>query len=68
MIVRARVITIRAPAAAATGEERLNCHPTRANAVTWGVFPGREVIQPTVVDPVSFRSWKDEAFALWVMG
>lgn len=36
------------------------------NAVTWGVFPGREIIQPTVVDPVSFRAWKDEAFGLWV--
>ncbi|CAB3379925.1 Hypothetical predicted protein [Cloeon dipterum] len=34
-------------------------------AVTWGVFPGREIIQPTVVDPVSFNVWKDEAFALW---
>ncbi len=34
-------------------------------AVTWGVFPGREVLQPTVVDPVSFKVWKDEAFALW---
>uniref|UniRef100_A0A8C4Q542 Methylenetetrahydrofolate reductase (NAD(P)H) n=1 Tax=Eptatretus burgeri TaxID=7764 RepID=A0A8C4Q542_EPTBU len=34
-------------------------------AVTWGVFPGSEVIQPTVVDPVSFTYWKDEAFALW---
>jgi methylenetetrahydrofolate reductase (NADPH) len=34
-------------------------------AVTWGVFPGSEIIQPTVVDPVSFRVWKDEAFSLW---
>ena len=34
------------------------------NAVTWGVFPGREIIQPTVVDPHSFRTWKDEAFNL----
>lgn len=34
-------------------------------AVTWGVFPGKEIIQPTVVDPVSFQIWKDEAFALW---
>jgi methylenetetrahydrofolate reductase (NADPH) len=33
--------------------------------VTWGVFPGREIIQPTVVDPESFLVWKDEAFALW---
>ena len=34
-------------------------------AVTWGVFPGREVIQPTVADPVSFVAWKQEAFELW---
>ncbi|CAB3991290.1 methylenetetrahydrofolate reductase-like isoform X1, partial [Paramuricea clavata] len=27
-------------------------------AVTWGVFPGKEIIQPTVVDPVSFQIWK----------
>eukprot|EP00472_Partenskyella_glossopodia_P006064 CAMPEP_0197514996 /NCGR_PEP_ID=MMETSP1318-20131121/261_1 /TAXON_ID=552666 /ORGANISM="Partenskyella glossopodia, Strain RCC365" /LENGTH=635 /DNA_ID=CAMNT_0043063239 /DNA_START=81 /DNA_END=1988 /DNA_ORIENTATION=+ len=38
---------------------------TAVNAVTWGVFPGREIIQPTVVDMGSFRVWKDEAFALW---
>jgi methylenetetrahydrofolate reductase (NADPH) len=35
------------------------------NAVTWGVFPNSEVLQPTVVDPTSFVVWKDEAFALW---
>jgi len=34
-------------------------------AVTWGVFPGTEIKQPTVVDPEVFRIWKDEAFALW---
>jgi len=34
-------------------------------AVTWGVFPGNEVKQPTVVDPEVFVIWKDEAFALW---
>jgi methylenetetrahydrofolate reductase (NADPH) len=28
------------------------------NAVTWGVFPGKEIVQPTVVDPLSFLSWK----------
>ena len=27
-------------------------------AVTWGVFPGKEIVQPTVVDPISFESWK----------
>eukprot|EP00761_Pharyngomonas_kirbyi_P012704 gb/GECH01012731.1/.p1 GENE.gb/GECH01012731.1/~~gb/GECH01012731.1/.p1 ORF type:complete len:588 (+),score=147.24 gb/GECH01012731.1/:1-1764(+) len=40
-----------------------NAH--QVNAVTWGIFPGREVIQPTVVDLESFSVWKDEAFALW---
>jgi methylenetetrahydrofolate reductase (NADPH) len=35
------------------------------NAVTWGVFPGKEIIQPTVVDIESFMIWKDEAFELW---
>lgn len=34
-------------------------------AVTWGVFPGKEIAQPTVVDPISFEFWKDEAFDLW---
>ena len=27
-------------------------------AVTWGVFPGKEIMQPTVVDPISFNFWK----------
>ncbi len=34
-------------------------------AVTWGVFPDREILQPTVVDIKTFAIWKDEAFALW---
>eukprot|EP00163_Fabomonas_tropica_P007578 TRINITY_DN1729_c2_g6_i2.p1 TRINITY_DN1729_c2_g6~~TRINITY_DN1729_c2_g6_i2.p1 ORF type:complete len:595 (+),score=196.83 TRINITY_DN1729_c2_g6_i2:46-1830(+) len=45
------------------GEE---CGETeRTTAVTWGVFPNSEILQPTVVDPNAFRVWKDEAFALW---
>ena len=28
------------------------------NAVTWGVFPGKEIVQPTVVEAVSFMAWK----------
>jgi methylenetetrahydrofolate reductase (NADPH) len=43
-----------------------NCCKTRSIAVTWGVFPGTEIVQPTVVDPKSFKVWKDEAFALWM--
>lgn len=37
------------------------------NAVTWGVFPDREVIQPTVMAPAAFvGAWREEAFALWL--
>jgi methylenetetrahydrofolate reductase (NADPH) len=47
-------------------EVRTNANdPQAVNAVTWGVFPGSEVLQPTVVDPASFAVWKDEAFAIW---
>ncbi|KAK7199916.1 Methylenetetrahydrofolate reductase [Novymonas esmeraldas] len=38
---------------------------TGVTAVTWGVFPGREVIQPTIVSVDSFRAWVGEAFDLW---
>ena len=31
------------------------------NAVTWGVFPNREIVQPTVVDVDSFGVWKVSA-------
>lgn len=37
----------------------------RSNAVTWGVFPGKEIIQPTVIEKVSFLAWRDEAFEIW---
>ena len=47
------------------GETRSNIGPSNVNVVTWGVFPGKEVIQPTVVDPVGFMVWKDEAFQTW---
>jgi len=46
--------------------DKTNCDTIEPVAVTWGVFPGREIVHPTVVDPVSFRVWKDEAFALWL--
>jgi len=38
---------------------------SHVSAVTWGVFPGKEILQPTAVDTESFLVWKDEAFALW---
>jgi len=34
--------------------------------VTWGVFPGKQILQPTIVDPVSLKAWKIEAFNLWL--
>merc|ERR550514_1737727 len=49
----------------AKGEVKTNVKGASVNAVTWGVFPGQEIIQPTVVDYQSFMAWKDEAFALW---
>ncbi|KAL5549748.1 hypothetical protein UlMin_004979, partial [Ulmus minor] len=45
-----------------------NISETNVIAVTWGVFPRREIIQPTVVDPASFLMWKDEAFEIWSRG
>ncbi|KAF8817427.1 methylenetetrahydrofolate reduct [Phlegmacium glaucopus] len=46
------------------GDLRTNTHSEGPNAVTWGVFPGKEIIQPTIVEAVSFMAWKDEAFEL----
>lgn len=47
------------------GNEITNLKGPVVNAVTWGVFPGKEIQQPTVVDTSSFKIWKEEAFALW---
>ncbi|KAH8891299.1 methylenetetrahydrofolate reductase 2 [Thozetella sp. PMI_491] len=35
------------------------------NAVTWGVFPGKEIVTPTIIEEVSFRAWSEEAFSIW---
>lgn len=35
------------------------------NAVTWGVFPGKEIVTPTIIEEVSFRAWSEEAFKIW---
>ncbi|KAL2109196.1 hypothetical protein VUR80DRAFT_2815 [Thermomyces stellatus] len=39
--------------------------PPATNAVTWGVFPGKEIITPTIIEEVSFRAWSEEAFGIW---
>ncbi|KAJ1955127.1 methylenetetrahydrofolate reductase 1 [Dispira parvispora] len=35
------------------------------NALTWGIFPGKEVVQAALVDRAGFLAWKDEAFDIW---
>jgi methylenetetrahydrofolate reductase (NADPH) len=45
------------------GELRTNTHDS-PNALTWGIFAGREIIQPTIVETISFLAWKDEAYRL----
>lgn len=47
------------------GSNWTNCDAHQPVAVTWGVFRGKEIIQPTVVDPEAFQVWKEEAFSLW---
>ena len=46
------------------GELKTNAPSEGPNAVTWGVFPGKEIVQPTIVETISFLAWKDEAFRL----
>ena len=49
-----------------TGKIISNLSEKNVNAVTWGVFPGQDILQPTIVDARSFLIWKDEAFDLWI--
>ncbi|KAI0157537.1 methylenetetrahydrofolate reductase 2 [Xylariaceae sp. FL1272] len=35
------------------------------NAVTWGVFPAKEILTPTIIEEVSFRAWAEEAFGIF---
>ncbi|KAI9934758.1 hypothetical protein ASPWEDRAFT_175485 [Aspergillus wentii DTO 134E9] len=45
------------------GELKTNTEDS-PNALTWGIFAGREIIQPTIVETISFLAWKDEAYRL----
>lgn len=47
------------------GELKTSMQDTERNAVTWGVFPGQEIIQSTIIEEESFLTWKDEAFSIW---
>ena len=44
------------------GESFSNVSNVDVNAVTWGVFPAQEIMQPTVVDHQSFELWVKEFF------
>jgi len=44
---------------------KTNMEKGDANAVTWGVFPGREIVTTTLIEEVSFKTWKEEAFSIW---
>lgn len=35
------------------------------NPVTWGTFPGKEIVTPTIIEGVSFKAWLEEAFSIW---
>ncbi|KAF2865820.1 methylenetetrahydrofolate reductase-like protein [Massariosphaeria phaeospora] len=35
------------------------------NPVTWGTFAGKEIVTPTIIEEVSFRSWLEEAYSIW---
>jgi len=47
------------------GECQGNVPDGGRNAVTWGVFPGQEIAQTTIIEKESFLSWKEEAFSIW---
>ena len=49
-----------------SGDLISNLLENNVNAVTWGVFPGQEIMQPTIVDTRSFLIWQEEAFSLWI--
>jgi len=48
-----------------SGVKYQNVSDEEVNAVTWGVFKGREIIQPTVVDATAFMIWKEEALNIF---
>ena len=40
------------------GEFKTNTTDDAVNAVTWGVFPGQEIVQSTIIEATSFLAWK----------
>jgi len=46
------------------GDLKTNSPDEGPNAVTWGVFPGKEIVQPSIVETVSVLAWRDEFYRL----
>ena len=46
-------------------EFHVGAEDSGVTALTWGVFPNREILQPTIFDPTAFLVWAEEAFSLW---
>ena len=40
------------------GDFRTNMAEGDANAVTWGVFPGKEIATTTIIEEMSFKAWR----------
>mmetsp|Transcript_8578 Transcript_8578/g.8533 ORF Transcript_8578/g.8533 Transcript_8578/m.8533 type:complete len:515 (+) Transcript_8578:232-1776(+) len=54
-------------AANIAGDFKTNMEEGTVIAATWGVFPNREILQPTIVDrEVFYKWWRQEAFAVWL--
>jgi len=48
------------------GESKTNMKKGDVNAVTWGVFGGKEIVTTTLIEEMSFKAWNEEAFAIWL--
>jgi methylenetetrahydrofolate reductase (NADPH) len=46
-------------------EHHSACAKKGVMALTWGCFPNKEILQPTVFDYDSFLVWSKEVFQLW---
>ncbi|KAJ9475873.1 Methylenetetrahydrofolate reductase 1 [Pseudozyma hubeiensis] len=49
----------------ARGDFQSNLGDEEANTVTWAVFPGKEIVQSTIIERQSFEAWREEAFEIW---
>ncbi|KAN0064945.1 methylenetetrahydrofolate reductase 1 [Thecaphora frezii] len=47
------------------GDFQSNLGEGEVNTVTWAIFPGKEVVQSTIIEKESFEAWREEAFAIW---